>query len=105
MAAYEALQAFSEAYRPEAPVAPEPQSAPVATRCPRRWEDIAVGSLVLASVGIGEGWYEAVVAEDRGEALFVLQWRDWPDDSPFLRRADGRALLPATPVVEVAAGE
>ena len=58
---------------------------------------------MLASMGESEGWYEAIVAEDRGEALFVLRWRDWSDHDAFVRRADGLALLPAVPV-EVAAG-
>ena len=97
MGVYEALSGFDGAFAPTAPPEPPPAPPLAVTGNPQRWEDIAVGSLVLASVGDGEGWYEAVVAEDRSEALFVLQWRDWPDDSPFVRRADGLALLPERP--------
>ena len=103
MAAYEALKAFGEAYQPPVPPEPQPEPPLAVTGTPQRWGEIQVGSLVLASMGESEGWYEAIVAEDRGEALFVLRWRDWSDHDAFVRRADGLALLPAVPV-EVAAG-
>lgn len=103
MALYEALCGFDGAFAPPPPVEPEPAPLLAISGTPHRWEDITVGSLVLATVGDGEGWYEAVVAENRGEALFVLQWRDWPDDGLFVRRADGLALLPARPAEAPAA--
>ena len=97
MAAYEALKAFGEAYQPPVPPEPQPEPPLTVTGTPQQWGEIQVGSLVLASTGPDEGWYEAVVAEDRGEALYVLRWCGWPDDAPFVRRADGLALLPARP--------
>ena len=97
MAAYEALQAFGEAYQPPAPVAAAPEPAPGVTGTPQRWEDHGVGSLVLASVGPAEGWFEAIITESRGDAIFVLRWEGWPEDEAFVRRADGLALLPRRP--------
>ena len=96
MAAYEALKAFGEAYQPPVPPEPQPEPPLAVTGTPQRWEDIDVGALVLASVGPDEGWFEAVVAEARGDAIFVLRWQGWPDHDAFVRRADGLALLPRT---------
>ena len=96
-AAYEALQAFPGAFAP--PLPPEPKAEPeiAVTGTPQRWEDLQVGSLVLASTGPDDGWFEAVIAEARGGGLFVLRWQGWPDHDAFVRRADGLALLPARP--------
>jgi hypothetical protein len=61
---------------------------------PKDWDVIAVGDLVLASDGPGEGWWEAVVQAVTGE-LFTLLWRDWPDEFPkFVRTRDQIGLLP-----------
>lgn len=97
MGVYEALCGFEGAFVPPSP--PEPQPAPplAVTSIPQRWEDLQVGSLVLASTGPDEGWYEAVVTEARGEELFVLRWQGWDDHDTFVRRADGLALLPSRP--------
>ena len=104
MAAYEALCAFEGAFRPPAPPEPQPEPPLAVTATPQRWEDLAVGSLVLASVGPDEGWFEAVVTEARGESIFVLRWQGWPDDAAFVRRADGLALLPKRPAEASLAG-
>ena len=103
MAAYEALCAFPGAFAPPPPPEPQPEPPLAVTGTPQRWEDLQVGSLVLASTGPDDGWFEAVVAEARGDAIFVLRWQGWPDHDPFVRRADGLALLPAAIVVEAAA--
>ena len=95
--AYTALATFPDSYQPPAPVLPEPEPTPVATGTPQRWEDVVVGSLVLASEEPQAGWFEAIITEDRGEALFVLRWRDFLDHDAFVRRADCLALLPAAP--------
>ena len=98
-AACAALEAFSEAFAPPPPVEPEPTMPPAITGTPQRWEDIGAGSMVLASMGADQGWFESVVTEARGDDIFVLRWRGWPDDPEFARRRDGLALLP----VQVAA--
>ena len=93
-AAYEALEAFPEACQPPAPVEPEPAPPPAVTSTPQTWENIAPGSMVLASMSEDQGWFEAVVVEARGDDLFVLRWQGWPDDPEFARRRQSLALLP-----------
>ena len=97
-AACAALEAFSEAYAPPAPVDPEPQPAAIATSVARTWAEIGAGALVLAAETPTEPWYPAIVSEAKGEGLFVLQWRDFPDEPAFVRRADDLGLLPRAPV-------
>ena len=53
------------------------------------------GSVVLASVGAGEGWWEACVLEVHDD-LLTLQWRDCPDEPSFVRRNSKIALLFST---------
>jgi hypothetical protein len=52
----------------------------------------AAGSLVLASVGASEGWWEARVLEVHDD-LLTLRWRDCPDEPSFVRRKSQIALL------------
>ena len=104
MPAYEALCGFEGAFAPSPPPEPQPEPPLTVGGTPQRWEDLAVGSLVLASVGPEEGWFEAVITEARGESLFVLRWQGWPEDAAFVRRADGLALLPRRPFEASAAG-
>ncbi len=61
-------------------------------KAPCGWADIDVGSLVLATEGPSEGWWESVVLEAEAE-LFTLKWRDWPDLPRFVRRRWQLALL------------
>lgn len=73
---------------------PEPPRSPVSPKgkAPCGWADIAVGSLVLASEGPGEGWWESVVLAEEAE-VFTLKWRDYPDLPRFVRRRWQLALL------------
>lgn len=92
---YERLTAFPEAFQPAAPAEAGADPLPPATGTPTHWNEVIVGSLVLAHEGEGyAGWYESIVVEDRGGSTFVLRWRDWPDEPAFERRADQLALLP-----------
>ncbi len=77
------------AAKPTVPAATSP-----APDLPADWDSVKVGSLVLATEGDGEGWYEATVTApaDAG-GVFVLQWRDY-DHGPFTRHRDQLALLP-----------
>jgi hypothetical protein len=78
----------AEAVPEEAPRPDQPE-----TRfAPRRWEEIGVGSLVLAYDGHEAAWYEAMVSAPVGEA-FRLVWRDYPKEGPIVRRRDELALL------------
>ena len=60
---------------------------------PEDWSKIATGSLVLASEGPQEGWFEAVVTEARGGDLFALRWRDWPEEPVLVRHREHLGLL------------
>ena len=75
-----------------APTAPaDPKGGPSR---PQSWEDIGIGSVVLAHESLDEGWWESVVLGINGEAL-TLKWRDYPREKVFVRRRTALALLPA----------
>lgn len=69
------------------------QKAPGTPRSP--WDDIVVGSVVLASDSKEDGWHECVVAgiEANGQTLH-LRWRDYPDFPPFTKPVNRIGLLP-----------
>lgn len=75
-------QSYAEASKGEA-----------AAHLPEDWSKLAVGDRVLASDGPGDGWYEADVREVLPDGKFRLQWRDWPEISPFSRAVTDIALL------------
>lgn len=62
-------------------------------RYPKDWDAIAVGDTVLACEADQDGWFEAKVVEVKPGAQLTLQWRDWPDLPPFLRKAQQVALI------------
>ena len=76
-----------------APTAPaDPKGGPSR---PQSWDDIGIGSVVLATVErVEEGWWESIVIGVNGEAL-TLKWRDYPREKVFVRRRSALALLPA----------
>ena len=75
-----------------APTAPaDPKGGPSR---PQSWEEIGIGSVVLATVGVEDGWWESIVIGVNGEAL-TLKWRDYPREKVFVRRRTALALLPA----------
>jgi hypothetical protein len=59
---------------------------------PATWDDIAVGHLVIAHEGKGDGWWEAMVLARDGDML-TLKWRDYPDHPSLVRHAGSVALL------------
>lgn len=61
---------------------------------PSTWADIKVGSVVLATEGHMEGWFEAVVIEAKPNNLFMLKWRDWFEEPAFPRKRGHLGLLP-----------
>ena len=67
---------------------------PGAPQRPQDWDEIAIGSVVLATVGVEDGWWESIVIGVNGEAL-TLKWRDFPREPVFVRRRTKLALLPA----------
>lgn len=62
---------------------------------PTDWTDIALGSVVLATEGPQEGWFESVVVELRDDNIFLVRWRDWPDEPHFARHRNQLGLLPS----------
>ncbi|QCI98836.1 hypothetical protein [Agrobacterium larrymoorei] len=78
--------------------APEPPPADVThpvrpKSLPDSFDKIIVGSVVLATEGPLEGWYEAKVMEVKAEGSLRLQWRDYLDDPAFTRRIDQVAII------------
>ncbi len=107
-----ATSAASPAPEPTAPVTPTgsavagshaqatsgPSKPPACNaRVPGSWDAIKPGSLVLATEGHADGWFESLVVATRADYRFLLRWRDWPELPEFTRRRDELALLhPAT---------
>lgn len=83
----EQQDATSEAHGAAGPNTGEPAHRP------SDWVEIQAGSLVLMSEGVGHGWYAGVVTEAKPDDLFVLRWRDWPEERHLVRRREHLALL------------
>jgi hypothetical protein len=61
---------------------------------PGSWDEIGVGSLVLATDGDQQGgWFEALVMATN-DHLLQLRWRDQPRDASFIRARSEVALPP-----------
>ncbi|MEN0115467.1 MAG: hypothetical protein AAGD15_01990 [Agrobacterium cavarae] len=78
--------------------APDTQPAEVShpvrpNHMPDSFDKIVVGSLVLATEGRLEGWYEAKVLEVKADGSLRLQWRDYLDNPAFSRRVDQVAII------------
>ncbi|WP_210485389.1 hypothetical protein [Microvirga antarctica] len=87
----------------EASVTTAPDHAKQPAPFPSSWSDIRVGSVVLATEGRQmEGWFEAVVTAAKPNDLFLVKWREWPDDQPFVRKREHLALLPPTEAAKAA---
>ena len=65
---------------------------------PKDWSDIQIGSLVLASEGDNEGWWECAVTGIK-EGEYSLRWIHYPAEPPFARRREQLALLWASPTL------
>jgi hypothetical protein len=68
-------------------------AVPDAPKRPEDWDEIGIGSLVLATVGVKDGWWESIVIGVNGDS-FTLKWRDFPRDPVFVRSRTEVALLP-----------
>ena len=90
----EAEDAAADPVKASEPAAPAPALTPTVSPRPRAWDEIGIGSLVLATVGVEDGWWESVVLGLNGE-MFTLKWRDFPGERTFVRRRAELALLPA----------
>ena len=64
--------------------------------------DLAVDQVVLAPEdGKDNGWWEAVVKEQKDDGLFVLYWYSWPKEPTLVRKRDQLALLPPDGVIKL----
>jgi len=70
-------------------------AVPDAPKRPQDWDEIGIGSLVLATVGVKDGWWESIVIAVNGDS-FTLKWRDFPRDPVFVRTRTEVALLPTS---------
>nr|WP_285292805.1 phage integrase N-terminal SAM-like domain-containing protein [Aureimonas altamirensis] len=61
---------------------------------PADWQKLKAGSVVLITEGDQEGWFEAVIVQDKGDGAYTLKWRDWPEEPTQVRRRHQIALLP-----------
>ena len=59
---------------------------------PKHWRDFTIGDLVVAQQTPEDGWYEAIVAEAKGD-MFTLRWRDYPRERQIVRHRNQLALL------------
>ncbi len=64
---------------------------PVPTK-PGDWDEIQVGSLVLAWDRSTQAWYEAIVT-NVVDGTCRLKWRDYPEEKPVLYRREQLALM------------
>jgi hypothetical protein len=55
---------------------------PLPSRLPQNWESIAVGNMVLADEGPGEGFWQAIVIA-RDNEILTLRYRDYPKVPKF----------------------
>lgn len=69
-----------------------PCASPTVSGLPKSWETVAVGHMVLAFEGPGEGWWEAVVV-NREEEILTLRYRDYPKVPNFQRHITTVALI------------
>lgn len=68
----------------------------------QQWDQIGSGSLVLATDGAWQGWWECVVLSIEPDDTIVLRWRDFAEPESFTRRRDELGMLPsATPLASI----
>ncbi|ESW94603.1 hypothetical protein NLY43_14245 [Mesorhizobium sp. C416B] len=79
-------KASSTGIQESGPKRPEPSR-------PTDWAKIEVGSLVLATEGAYQGWFEAQVVRISPDGVYSLRWRDWLDVPVFTRKLIHIALL------------
>jgi hypothetical protein len=89
---FDALSALAGPVAGTSALADTADRSEAATR-PASWDAITFGSVVLASAGPGEGWWEATVIGAKDDRL-VLRWRDSAREPSFIRTPSELALLP-----------
>jgi hypothetical protein len=69
---------------------------PLPSGLPQNWESIAVGNMVLADEGPGEGFWQAIVIA-RDNEILTLRYRDYPKVPKFERHISTIALINPRP--------
>jgi hypothetical protein len=69
---------------------------PLASGLPQNWESIAVGNMVLADEGPGEGFWQAIVIA-RDSEIVTLRYRDYPKVPKFERHISTIGLINPRP--------
>ena len=72
----------------------DPPATRAGMKAPTKWDEIGIGSHVLACQGPMEGWFEAVILATKSPNSFVLRWRDWPEEPEIVRAGIDLGLLP-----------
>ncbi|MDX7950316.1 hypothetical protein P7D22_03865 [Lichenihabitans sp. Uapishka_5] len=80
---------------PASPPSPPSNPGPKPPVRPTRIEDVGIGSLVLATTGPAEGWWEAEVIGSNG-SMVTLRWRDFTEPTVVRRRTE-LGFLPPVP--------
>ena len=88
----EVVKVRASAAASSAPGTTASKTPAVAPHYPKGWDDIKVGSLVLASESDEDGWWPCIVQEVYSKEL-RLKWRDYPDYEVFARGYDQVALM------------
>jgi hypothetical protein len=70
---------------------------PLSSNLPQNWESIAIGNLVLAYEGPGEGYWEAIVLARDENDIVTLRYRDYPKIKPFERHISTLGLINPRP--------
>src|SRR5260370_13803295 len=65
---------------------------PAARGLPRTWDEIAPGHLVIAQESLENGWWEAIVIDQKDD-VFTLRFRDYPQLPKFYRHPSALALM------------
>ncbi|MBL0406151.1 hypothetical protein JKG68_19495 [Microvirga aerilata] len=68
------------------------RNVPAPIERPVDWDEIRIGSLVLAYDPVNEGWYEAIVLMPHGDQ-WLLKWRDYPSEGTVARGRSQIALM------------
>lgn len=55
--------------------------------------DLGIGSVVLATAGHAEGWFESLVLKVDDKCVMTLKWHDFRNDPQFARRRHKLALM------------
>jgi hypothetical protein len=69
---------------------------PLTSGLPQNWESIAVGNMVLADEGPGEGYWQAIVISRDGD-IVTLRYRDYPKVPQFDRHISTIGLINPRP--------